>query len=148
MLVFVWHQSSRGHLSGSVYFVGCGGTALAPRPGEQLGRPDCSSILVPGAVIVAVPGFAARYGLDQAGHLIVVSAASGRTYVRSDSRGRYRLDLAPGIYMIAARETGWESVDANGIRTLYPPAASQFGGINVVSGATMNLDIPIVFHAA
>jgi hypothetical protein len=147
LLVFVWLPSTRGHLEGTVHFVGCGGAELRPQPG-QAPTPNCNSMLVPGAVVVAVPGSAARFDRDQAGRLIVFPAASRSMSARSDGRGKYRLDLAPGTYMIGASESGWRLDDGVGSYSLVPPAESEFRPIHVVGGETTSADIVILFSAA
>jgi hypothetical protein len=147
LLVFVWLPSTRGHLEGTVHFVGCGGAEPRPQPG-QAPAPNCSSMLVPGAVVVAIPGTAARFDRYQAGRFIVVPSPSGSISARSDGRGKYRLDLAPGNYMIGASESGWRLDEGGGIYSQVPPAVSEFRQIPVVGGATISLDIVILFNAA
>jgi hypothetical protein len=143
MLAFACSSSTPGHLVGSVYFVGCGGAQPINHSG-----PNCTSTLVNGATVVAVPGSAARFGLDKAGHVIVVSPASGSAVsVKTDGRGRYKLDLAPGTYMIAAEESGWQKIEANGLPVPFPAGATPFREIRVAAGATMPLDITILFEA-
>jgi hypothetical protein len=68
--------------------------------------------------------------------LIVVSPASRSTAARTDDRGRYRLDLTPGLYMIGVSESGWRLAEAGGNYALMPPAESEFTQIRVVSGTT------------
>jgi len=143
LLVFVWLPSTRGHVEGTVRFVGCGGNVPIYQPGQP--PYECTSILVPGAVVIAVPGPVARYVLDQAGHASVVP--SPVLSVRTDARGRYRLDPPPGIYMVEASESGWVRVDASGIRTQMPPAGSEFRGVRVSGGATASLDLSMSFNA-
>jgi hypothetical protein len=144
LLVFVWLPSTRGHVEGTVHFAGCGGAAPIYQPGQP--PYQCTSILVPGAVVIAVPGPVARYVQDQAGHSIVVPSPA--LFVRTDARGRYKLDLPPGIYMVEASESGWVRVDTNGLRTPMPAAGSEFRGVRVIGGATAPLDLSISFNAA
>jgi hypothetical protein len=139
VLAFACSSSTRGHLEGSVYFVGCAGTEEIQPPGSPP-ISNCTTTLVNGAVVVAVPGSApAQFGLDQSRHFIVVSqAARSAISVRTDDRGKYRLDLAPGYYMVGASESG----------LLFPPGVSGFGEVHVAADATMPLDITIRFNAA
>ena len=143
LLVFVWLPSTRGHVEGTVRFAGCGGAAPIYQPGQP--PYQCTSILVPSAVVIAVPGRVARYVQDQAGHAIVVPSPT--LSVRTDARGRYKLDLPPGIYMVEASESGWVRIDASGLRTPMPPAGSEFRGVRVTGGATVSLDLGMSFNA-
>ena len=150
VLVFAWSSSIRGHLEGSVFFVGCSGTVPIQPPGTPP-ISGCTSTLVDGAVVVAVPGSAeARFGLDQSRHFIVVSRAAGSAIsVHTDDRGKYRLDLAPGNYMVGASENGSRSaLESGGTHALLPPGVSGFGEVRVAAGVTMPLDITIRFNAA
>jgi hypothetical protein len=145
-LVFVWIPLTHGHLAGSVHFIGCGGAQPIQIPG-QASVPNCNSMLMPGSTVLAVPGSTARFDRDQAGHLIVVPTASGVVSTRSDSHGNFRLDLAPGTYMIGASEPGLEIVEASGLRSQVPPAQSTFREVRIVGGANMTFDITITFIA-
>lgn len=147
-LVFAWTAAARGHIEGSVHFLGCGGTQMMQKPGQPPPFVACSSNIVPGAVVVAVQGSTARFDRDPAGRLVVVSPAVRLTVARSDDRGRYQLDLAPGIYMIGANESGFKVVEAGGTYVQMPRAESEFRAIKVVGRATMFVEIGILFGAA
>jgi hypothetical protein len=143
-LVFVWLPSTRGHLEGTVHFVGCSGAAQKPLPGQPPVS-TCNSVLVSGATVMAVPGSVARFDRDQTGHLIVVPSKIGSVSVRSDAQGRFQLDLAPGTYMIGASETGSRADEGNGIWEQLPPAISSFREIQIVGATTIKGDITIPF---
>ena len=146
-LVFVWLPLTHGHLTGSVHFTACGGAQPIQVPG-QASLPNCNSMPMPGSTVLAVPGSTARFDRDQAGRLIVVPSASEVVSTRSDAHGNFRLDIAPGTYMIGASETGLEIVEASGLRSQIPPAQSTFREVRIVGGANMTLDISITFIAA
>ena len=146
LLLFAWLPSTRGHFEGTVHFVGCGGAAQKPAPGQPPVS-NCSSLLVSGATIIAVPGSVARFERDQAGHLIVVPSNLGSVSVRSDAHGRFRLDLAPGFYMLGASESGIRIDEGGDIREL-PPAIAPFNEIQIVGGHTVTGDITIPFYGA
>ena len=148
MLVFVWLPSTRGHLEGRVLFGQCGGGAAPmPTPGQTPG-PRCSFVLVPSATVVAVPGSVARFEWDQASRSFVVPSAPRSVSVRADGHGNYRLDLAPGDYMIGASEMGFRVPESGGTYSQFPPSTSWFRQIRVVGGVTMSFDIGIEFGAA
>jgi len=98
-------------------------------------------------MIIAVPGSVARFERDQAGHLIVVPSNLGSVSVRSDAQGRFRLDLAPGFYMLAASESGVR-IDNGGDIWELPPAIAPFTEIQIVGGQTVKGDITIPFYGA
>lgn len=145
-LAVAWFSTPRGHLEGTVYFVGCSGNVPIPTPGQPP-ISGCTTTLVNGAIVIAVPGSAdAQFGLDQSRHFIVVSRdARSAISVRTDDRGKYRLDLAPGNYMVGASESESRSLEFGG---LLPPGVSGFGEVHVAAGVTMPLDITIRFNAA
>jgi hypothetical protein len=146
-VLLIWLPSTRGHLEGTVHFVGCGGAAQKPAPGQPPVS-NCNSVLVSGATVIAVPGSVARFERDQTGHLIVVPSKIGSVSVQSDAQGRFRLDLAPGFYMIGASESGVRIDAGNGIWEQLPPAIAPFSEIQIVGGKTIKGDLTIPFYAA
>ena len=136
---------TRGHLKGTVYLAGCGGSAPIYTPGAS---PDstCTSNFVNGAVVVAVPGRVARWSLDNAGRFTVVSPAAGSALsVRANDKGEYGLDLAAGTYMVAAWADKWQKVEANG-RGIPITSASDFHEVQIGNQATVTMMITIVFN--
>lgn len=143
VLVFVWLPSTRGHLEGRVLFPQCGGGAA-----QELPVPRCSFVLVPNATVVAVPGSVARFEWDEASRSFALPSAPRSVTARSDEKGKYRLDLAPGDYMIGASELGFRVPESSGSYAEFPRATSWFSQIRVGGGLTMSVDIGIEFSPA
>lgn len=143
LVAFVWYPSTRGHLEGTVTFASCPGTAPVYQPGQPAFT--CTSLPVPGAVVIAIPGTAVK---DSAGRWTVVPSGAGSISVRTDTRGRYLLDLAPGAYMVGASESGWTVVDADGFRHQIAPAGSESRPVMVIRGATTHFEITISWNPA
>ena len=141
LLAFVWYPSTRGHLEGKVTFIGCPGNVPIYQPGQPTNY--CTSLPVPGAVVIAVPGTAVQ---DSAGLWIVVPSGAGSISVRTDAGGRYRLDLAPGTYMAGATESGWTVVDADGFRHQIGPGGSESRPVVVTRGAITPFDFTISWN--
>ena len=143
LLAFVWYPSTRGHLEGKVTFVGCPGNVPIYQPGQP--TYTCALLPVPGAVVKAVPGTAVQ---DSTGLWIIVPSGVGSISVRTDASGRYRLDLAPGSYMVGASESGWTVVDADGFRHQIGPGGSESRPVAVKGGAITRFDFTISWHPA